>query len=85
VFVRCDFCGSPTARWSFPARDRRWAACEKCRAAVEADDREALLERSLLMPVPRTVPDRYAPRFREQARALHEEFWTSRAGAGEPL
>jgi hypothetical protein len=73
------------ARWRYPARERGWAACEKCRAAIEADDREALLERALLMPVPRTVPDRYAPRFREQARELHEEFWTSRAGAAERL
>jgi hypothetical protein len=73
------------ARWRYPARERHWTACEKCRAAIEADDREALLERSLLMPVPRTVPDRYAARFREQARELHEEFWLSRAGAGEPL
>jgi hypothetical protein len=73
------------ARWRYPARDRDWAACEKCRAAIESDDRQTLLERALLMPVPRTVPDRYAPRFREQARELHEDFWVSRAGAGEPL
>ncbi len=73
------------ARWRYPARERGWAACGKCRAAIESDDREALLERALLMPVPRTVPDRYAPRFREQARELHEEFWTSRAGAAERL
>jgi hypothetical protein len=26
-------------RWIYPA-ERDWAACEKCHAAIEADDRE---------------------------------------------
>jgi hypothetical protein len=32
----------------------------------------------VLIPVPRTLPDRYAPRFRERARQLHVDFWESR-------
>jgi hypothetical protein len=72
-------------RWRYPTQARDWAACEKCRKAIEADDRQALLERALLMPLPRTVPDRYAPQFREQARTLHDEFWTSRSGRARPL
>lgn len=52
---------------------------------MQADDREALLDRVLRMPVPRTPPDRYAPQFQQPARELYEEFWTNRAGAAEPL
>jgi hypothetical protein len=47
---------------------------------IEADDREALFKRSLLIPVPRTLSDRYAPRFRERAKQLHLEFWALRDG-----
>jgi hypothetical protein len=59
--------------------------CDECRQAIEADDREALLERALLMPVPRTVSDRYAPRFREAAMRLHAEFWKLCEGDARPL
>lgn len=86
AFVRCDFCGSLRPRWSYPVdggQDRR--ACDDCRQAIESDDREALLERALLRPIPRTVSDRYAPRFREQAKRLHAEFWEMRDGAARPL
>jgi hypothetical protein len=54
-------------------------ACDDCRDAIESDDREALLNRAVLIPVPRTLPDRYAPRFRERAKQLHLEFWEQRA------
>ena len=81
TFVRCEFCGSPTARWHYPALEGHgWRACERCHKAIQADDREALLDRVVLMPVPRTLPDRYAPRFRQRARELHEAFWLNRAG-----
>jgi hypothetical protein len=73
------------ARWRYQARGRDWRACERCHQAIEADDREALLERVLLQPVPRTVPDRFAPRFHEQATRVHEEFWLTREGAPAPL
>ena len=32
-----------------------------------------------------TLSDRYAPRFREQAKRLHAEFWELRDGAASPL
>lgn len=67
MFVRCDFCGSLRPRWSYPTREGERHACDACRQAIEAEDREALLKRSLLIPVPRTLPDRYTPRFRERA------------------
>jgi hypothetical protein len=83
--VRCDFCGSVRPRWSYPVRDGSRSACDECREAIEADDREGLLDRALLIPVPRTVADRYAPRFRREARRLHVEFWELRQGSATPL
>jgi hypothetical protein len=65
------------------AGERR--ACDECRKAIEAGDREALLNRSLLIPLPRTVADRYAPRFRAAAKRLHLEFWEQRSGGATPL
>jgi hypothetical protein len=54
--------------WRYRTGSKDWLACDKCHAAIQADDREALLDRVMLAPVPRTLPDRYAPRFRAQAR-----------------
>jgi hypothetical protein len=85
MFVRCDFCGSVKPRWIYPVRgndDRR--ACQECRTAIEADDREALLERALLIPLPRTVAERYASRFHAEAKRLHTEFWEMRNGPARP-
>jgi hypothetical protein len=83
--VRCEFCGGLRPRWSYPIEGGSRNACDECRQAIEADDREALLQRSLLIPIPRTLPDRYAPRFREQAKRLHVEFWELRDGPAEAL
>src|SRR5438094_90552 len=49
--VTCEFCRSPRARWRYPA-SRDWLACDECHAAIQADDREALLGRVMLAPVP---------------------------------
>ena len=81
--MRCDFCGSRSVKWVYPA-ERDWHACSKCHVAIEADDREALLDRANLIPVPRTLPDRYAPRYLEQARRLHSDFWQTRSGPARP-
>jgi hypothetical protein len=83
--VRCDFCGNLRARWRYPTDDQGWLACDKCRAAIEADDREALLERVMLAPTPRSVSDRLASPFRVRARQLHEDFWSLRRGPAELL
>lgn len=79
------FLPKPAARWSYPSAARDWRACERCHQAIEADDREALLGRMMGAPVPRTLPDRYAPQFRERARELHEKFWSTELGAALPL
>jgi hypothetical protein len=74
---------SQVVKWRYPA-ERDWFACAKCHAAIQRDDREALLGRVMQQPVPRSLPDRYAPQFRQRARALHEEFWTTRSGPPQP-
>jgi hypothetical protein len=81
--VKCDFCGSPVPRWRYPVGEESRLACEKCHGAIQREDREELLGRVMLAPVPRTLPDRYAPRFRQRARELHEEFWQTRSGPPE--
>jgi hypothetical protein len=70
-------------RWVYPAK-RDWFACDKCHAAIEADDRQALLERVMWQPIPRTLNDRHADRFRTRPRELPEQFWETRSGAPEP-
>ena len=80
--MTCEFCRSPRARWRYPAGSRDWLACDKCHAAIQAEDREALLGRVVLALVPRSLSDRYAPR-RNQARELHEQFWSTRSGPAE--
>jgi hypothetical protein len=83
--VTCDFCRSHRVKWRYPVADREWLACDRCHEAIARDDREALLERVLFAPLPRTLPDRYESRFREQARELHEEFWLTRDGPAEKV
>jgi anti-anti-sigma factor len=80
--VSCDFCRSPRFRWRYPGASRGWLACDRCHAAIQAEDREALLGRVVLALVPRSLSDRYAPR-RNQARELHEQFWSTRSGPAE--
>jgi len=71
-------------QWRYPARDRNWLACPKRHDAIQRDDREELLDRVLMQPVPRTVPERYAPRSRQHARKLHEKLWQTREGPPGP-
>ena len=82
--MRCDFCGMLRPRWAYPVAGGTRKACDECCDAIEAGDREALLKRSLFMPVPRTVSDRYTPRFREAARQLQIDFW-ERSGPAQAL
>jgi len=54
----CDFCMDTRVRWDYPCEDfvidsleygsvEGWAACDRCSALVEADERGLLAERSL--------------------------------------
>jgi hypothetical protein len=83
--TRCDFCRNQLAQWRYPADSCDWHACANCHEAIEADDRETLLDRVIGAPVPRTLPDRFAPHFRERARELHERFWATSRGPAEPV
>ncbi len=83
--MRCDFCGSRMVNWRYPAQGRDWLACPKCRAAIEADDRKRLLERVEMKPIPQALDDRFADKFRERAKRLHEDFWETRSGPAEPV
>ena len=85
--ISCDFCSNPFPAWRHRlagegGRDR--LACERCHAAILAGDHERLLGRVVGAPVPRTLPDRYAPIWRERARKLAEEFWDAREGGATP-
>jgi hypothetical protein len=77
---RCEFCGSRIVKWIYPTTQGDWESCDKCHAVIEADDREALLDRASQIPVPRTLSERYADKFLERARRLHVEFWGTRSG-----
>ena len=81
--MRCEFCGSRIVGWIYPA-ERDFLACDKCHHAIQADDRKALLERVMLQPVPRTLSDAHAGKFRDRARQLHREFWETRTGPARP-
>jgi hypothetical protein len=81
---RCEFCGSRMVRWIYETAERAWPACDKCHAAIEADDREALHDQASQIPVPRTISDRNATKFLQRARRLHLEFWETRSGPPRP-
>jgi hypothetical protein len=84
--VRCDFCGSATARWHYSASDgHSWRACQTCHRTIEADDREALVERVVLSNRRIKLPGRPAWRSRRRSRALQEDFWLKRIGTAEAL
>jgi hypothetical protein len=84
--VRCDFCGSATARWHYSVTEGHdWRACQACHKTIEADDREALVERVVLSNRRIKWPVRSSRRSRRRGRALHEDFWLKRAGTAEAL
>lgn len=85
--ISCEFCSNPFPAWRYQLAgdgDRDMLACERCHHAIATDDRERLLGRVMGAPVPRTLPDRYAPVWRERARKLAEEFWDAREGQPTP-
>ncbi len=60
-----------------------WAACDECHRLIEADDREALLERSVgkFVEFYGVLP----PALAEDIRRLHDQFFAHRCGPVVPV
>lgn len=97
----CDFCsGTPVVAAfdvirdvaiqvpNIPAStDDAWAACETCCALVEAEDRDALLERSIRTFFERSGSPRVPQierELRQYIRQLHAQFFLARRGPAVP-
>lgn len=53
-----------------------WAACTACRDLIEADEREALLDRAMeTSPIVLLVPPEERPQIRFALLQLHDEFF----------
>lgn len=96
----CDFCSSKEVTWSYNAEDFSvpeaewgsrggWAACDTCHDLIEADQREALLLRSVETFFIRheDLPDNPENRqiLRSNLEDLHGRFFTARIGNPERL
>jgi hypothetical protein len=98
---RCDFCSRPGVAVSYDAVDfdtgnkerdgashvsrGGWAACQECADLIEADDREALADRSMESygELRSNTPEHRA-RVRQALRDVHDEFYRHRRGPGRP-
>lgn len=91
----CDFCSEPHVAWRYPAKSfvayviagvvgqsvGDWAACRTCHALIEADDRRALLERSLRTFIEKNPDMRSAEaELRAQMAQFHELFFSHQSG-----
>lgn len=85
--IICDFCSSPNPTWdyeNYPTKndDGGWAACDECHRLIQANDREALLRRSVQRaPVRHTMPDGIA----RSIRIVHATFWNNRKEDPKPI
>jgi hypothetical protein len=96
----CDFCSAPGPVWRYPARSfvaycapnvagesvGDWAACDRCHALIEADDRIALAQRSLdelILKHPEAIAA--AAVLYEDLAVLHQQFFTHRSGTAVPI
>jgi len=88
----CDFCSARGPTWRYPVSSfvayevqgvvgesvGDWAACDACHALIEADQRDALVRRSLeMMPHRGEVPPDVALAF---IRKAHTGFFLNRRG-----
>ena len=96
----CDFCSEPSPAWCYPAEtfiamtigpvastsDGGWAACDECHRLIEADDRQALADRSAtLLIVANPEFAAVAEELRGQLADLHRGFFSHRLGSGVPI
>jgi hypothetical protein len=92
----CDFCSEPHVAWRYPAKSfvayviagvvgqsvGDWAACRTCHALIEADNRTALLERSLQTFIEKNPDMRpVEAELRAHMAQFHELFFKSQSGA----
>lgn len=92
--LKCDFCSSPNIKWAYPCRDftipenlagshGSFAACDECKALVESDNREALLNRSVnTIPFFKQghIPTGLKRLLKEEIRRIHNSFFANRLG-----
>lgn len=98
----CDFCLSPDVEWEFPATTMplvghpligesqgEWAACEGCKALVEAHDLGGLIERSIAghqaAERPSGVRLKPLPIWRRETRENLLRFMDARTGPARPF
>lgn len=98
--LQCDFCSVPGPEWRYPARSfvaycapnvagesvGDWAACDQCRALIEADDRRGLAQRSLdelILKHPEACGA--AAALYENLAELHQQFFANRSGPAVPI
>lgn len=88
----CDFCGHISPRWDYDCETFNvgrhgsvdgWLACEECSRMIESDDREGLVDRSMLAFPDR--PDTVASRMRDGLRRMQEGFFNHRIGDRQPF
>lgn len=98
--LQCDFCSVPGPEWRFPARSffaycaprvagesvGDWAACDKCYALIEADDRRGLAQRSLdQLVLKHPEASAVAAVLYEELAELHQQFFAHRSGPAVPI
>ncbi len=87
--IICDFCSSPMIEFAYPAYDfvvdeagykscGSWAACRECSDLIEADNRKALLVRSIITAaIGEPIP---GDPFYDVTKKLHDAFFAHRKG-----
>ena len=98
--LQCDFCSVPGPVWRYPARSfvaycapnvagesvGDWAACDRCYALIETDDRKGLAQRSLdelILKHPEASPA--AAVLYGDLTELQEQFFAHRSGTAVPI
>lgn len=91
---KCDFCSEPNPGWCYPAQTfqgptigkdlyvsvAEWGACDTCHDLIEANDREALVDRFLVRWEAKNGQRPDHDDLRALVLALHGQFWDNRTG-----
>lgn len=90
----CDFCSTPLPTWSYPSprfiicetdsqitvSEPGWCACDICHEMIEANQRDALVSRSLA-----TLPFPADEQLFDWLKDLHRKFFDHRCGPASRL